>query len=103
MSHPNTPHDAFFRKLLSHPETARDFLSIHLPPSLRAVCDLDTLRVAPGSFVEPGMHALHSDILYSLRTTHGNGFIYCLIEHQSTPDPMMAFRLMQYCLRVMRA
>ncbi|MDR2031096.1 MAG: Rpn family recombination-promoting nuclease/putative transposase, partial [Azoarcus sp.] len=39
----------------------------------------------------------------SLRTTHGNGFIYCLIEHQSTPDPMMAFRLMQYCLRVMRA
>ncbi|MDR2032642.1 MAG: Rpn family recombination-promoting nuclease/putative transposase, partial [Azoarcus sp.] len=87
MSHPGTPHDTLFRKFLSHPETARDFLSIHLPPSLRAICDLDTLRVAPGSFVEPALRALHSDILYSLRTTRGEGCIYCLIEHQSTPDP----------------
>ena len=33
----NAPHDALFRKFLSHPETARDFLDIHLPPSLRAL------------------------------------------------------------------
>jgi predicted transposase YdaD len=48
-------------------------LSIHLPPLLRAICKLDTLRIEPGSFVEPAMHALHSDILYSPRTTHGEG------------------------------
>ena len=101
--HANAPHDALFRKFLSHPETARDFLDIHLPPSLRALCNLDTLRIEPASFVEPAMRALHSDILYSLRTARGEGYIYCLIEHQSTPDPMMAFRMMQYCLCVMRA
>jgi predicted transposase/invertase (TIGR01784 family) len=101
--HANTPHDALFRKFLSHPETARDFLDIHLPPKLRALSQLDTLRIESASFVEPAMRALHSDILYSLRTARGDGYIYCLIEHQSTPEPMMAFRLMQYCLRVMRA
>ncbi|MDR0635303.1 MAG: Rpn family recombination-promoting nuclease/putative transposase, partial [Azoarcus sp.] len=30
MSRPTTPHDALFKKFLGHPETARDFLDIHL-------------------------------------------------------------------------
>ncbi|MDR1229368.1 MAG: Rpn family recombination-promoting nuclease/putative transposase [Azoarcus sp.] len=102
-SHAGASHDAIFKKFLSHPETARDFLSIHLPSPLRALCDLGTLRPEPASFVEPELRAAHSDILYSLRTTRGDGYVYCLIEHQSTPDPLMAFRLMQYSLRAMRA
>jgi predicted transposase/invertase (TIGR01784 family) len=44
-----------------------------------------------------------SDILYSLKTTQGDGYIYCLIEHQSTPDPLMAFRLMRYSILAMQA
>jgi predicted transposase/invertase (TIGR01784 family) len=44
-----------------------------------------------------------SDILYSLKTTPGDGYIYCLIEHQSTPDPLMAFRLMRYSLLAMQS
>jgi hypothetical protein len=40
------------------PETlARDFLGIHLPPLLRTICDLDTPRIEPGSFIEPAMRA----------------------------------------------
>ncbi|WP_350307977.1 Rpn family recombination-promoting nuclease/putative transposase, partial [Photorhabdus viridis] len=44
------PHDAVFKQFLSHIDTARDFLEIHLPAKLRAVCDLDTLRLESGSF-----------------------------------------------------
>jgi predicted transposase/invertase (TIGR01784 family) len=102
-NHAGKPHDAIFKKFLAHPDTAREFLGIHLPPALRAVCDLTTLSLKPDSFVEPGLRAAYTDILYSLHTTLGDGYIYCLIEHQSTPDPMMAFRMMQYCLRIMRA
>jgi predicted transposase/invertase (TIGR01784 family) len=104
MSSPTpTPHDAVFKKILSHPDTARDFLDIHLPPSLRAICDLSTLHPESGSFIDADLHAAHSDILYSLRTTRGEAYVYCLIEHQSTPEALMAFRLMEYCLRAMRA
>lgn len=46
-----TPHDAAFRQFLAHPEIARDFMLIHLPPELRAVCDLSTLKLESGSFV----------------------------------------------------
>ncbi|MDI5829801.1 Rpn family recombination-promoting nuclease/putative transposase, partial [Salmonella enterica subsp. enterica serovar Kentucky] len=36
----STPHDAVFKTFLRHPDTARDFLNIHLPHSLRIRCDL---------------------------------------------------------------
>jgi predicted transposase/invertase (TIGR01784 family) len=103
MSRPTTPHDALFKKFLGHPETARDFLDIHLPASLRALCNLSTLRPESASFIEPALRPACSDILYSLKTTQGEGYIYCLIEHQSTPDPLMAFRLMRYSILAMQA
>ncbi|MDJ3456383.1 Rpn family recombination-promoting nuclease/putative transposase, partial [Salmonella enterica] len=42
----STPHDAVFKTFLRHPDTARDFLNIHLPHSLRIRCDLTTLKLA---------------------------------------------------------
>uniref|UniRef100_UPI003306ACE1 Rpn family recombination-promoting nuclease/putative transposase n=1 Tax=Photorhabdus viridis TaxID=3163327 RepID=UPI003306ACE1 len=53
----STPHDAVFKQFLSHIDTARDFLEIHLPAKLRAVCDLDTLRLESGSFIEDNLRA----------------------------------------------
>ncbi|STX07956.1 putative transposase [Klebsiella pneumoniae] len=35
-----TAHDALFKQFLTHPETARDFLEVHLPAALRQACDL---------------------------------------------------------------
>ncbi|MER2472188.1 Rpn family recombination-promoting nuclease/putative transposase [Photorhabdus laumondii] len=97
-----TPHDAIFKKFLSHIDTARDFLEIHLPATLRAVCDLDTLRLESGSFIEDNLRVHYSDILYSLKTTQGESYVYCVIEHQSSPDKMMAFRLMRYSISAMQ-
>lgn len=41
----SAPHDAVFKKIMSYPEMARDFLAIHLPDTLRQMCDLSTLRL----------------------------------------------------------
>ena len=98
----STPHDAVFKQFLCHPETARDFLAIHLPEALRALCDLQTLTLASGSFIEPSLRAYYSDVLWSLQTTEGEGYIYVVIEHQSSPDPHMAFRLLRYALSAMQ-
>lgn len=97
-----TPHDATFKAFLTHPETARDFLELHLPPALLAVCNLDTLRLESGSFVEEDLRAYYSDVLYSLKTGKGDGYVYALIEHQSTPDRHMTFRLMRYAIAAMQ-
>lgn len=97
-----TPHDATFRQFLTQPEIARDFMELHLPTELRALCDLSTLKLESGSFVEDDLRQYFSDVLYSLKTTAGDGYVHVLIEHQSSPDRHMAFRLLRYAVAAMQ-
>ncbi|WP_166521530.1 Rpn family recombination-promoting nuclease/putative transposase, partial [Yersinia pestis] len=97
-----TPHDATFRQFLTQPEIARDFMELHLPAELRAICDLSTLKLESGSFVEDDLRQYFSDVLYSLDTVEGEGYVHVLIEHQSSPDKHMAFRLIRYAIAAMQ-
>ncbi|MGX5057099.1 Rpn family recombination-promoting nuclease/putative transposase [Enterobacter asburiae] len=97
-----TPHDATFRQFLTQPEVARDFMELHLPAELRDICDLSTLKLESGSFVEDDLRQYFSDVLYSLKTTAGEGYVHVLIEHQSSPDKHMAFRLVRYAVAAMQ-
>lgn len=97
-----TPHDATFRQFLTHPDVARDFMELHLPAELRAICDLSTLKLESGSFVEDDLRQYFSNVLYSLKTTAGEGYVHVLIEHQSSPGKHMAFRLMRYAVAAMQ-
>ncbi|HEJ7646219.1 TPA: Rpn family recombination-promoting nuclease/putative transposase [Klebsiella oxytoca] len=97
-----TPHDATFRQFLTQPDIARDFMTLHLPAELLAICDLSTLKLESGSFVEDDLRQYFSDVLYSLKITGGDGYIHVLIEHQSSPDKHMAFRLIRYAVAAMQ-
>jgi len=77
-------------------------MEIHLPAELRAVCDLSTLKQESGSFVEDDLRQYFSDVLYSLKTTARDGYIHVLVEHQSTLDKHMAFRLIRYAVAAMQ-
>lgn len=99
----STPHDALFKTFLKYPETARDFLEIHLPLELYRLCDMQTLKLEPASFIEENLRAYYSDVLWSVNTTEGEGYIYVVIEHQSRPDAHMAFRLMRYAIAAMQS
>ncbi|WP_380184571.1 Rpn family recombination-promoting nuclease/putative transposase [Kalamiella sp. sgz302252] len=96
------PHDGLFKAFLTDPATARDFLTFHLPARLLETCDLSTLQLESGSFIEEDLSTYFADVLYSLQTSSGTGYIYTLIEHQSSPDKHMAFRLMRYAVAVMQ-
>lgn len=97
----NTPHDAFFKQFLMHPDTARDFLDIHLPAEIRGICDLDTLRLESSHSVKESLKEQYSDVLYSVKMQGTSGYIHVLIEHQSTADKKMAFRMMRYAIAAM--
>lgn len=98
-----TPHDAAFRSFLANPDVARDFLELHLPAEYRQLCDLSTLKLEPATFVEPDLHQYASDILWSVKTTGGeDGYIYTLIEHQSTENLYMPFRMLRYSVAAMQ-
>ncbi len=98
----NSPHDKIFKTFLTTPQTARDFLDIYLPERFKSQCDLSTLTLQSESFLDEHLQAYYSDVLYSLQTSSGKGYVYALIEHQSSPDKNMAFRLMYYAIKVMK-
>lgn len=80
---------------------ARDLIELHVPAEFRAICDLNTLKLESGSFVEEDLRAYYSDVLYSVKTQTVK-YIHVLIKHQSTPNRHMAFRLMRYAVAAMQ-
>lgn len=98
----NTPHDAVFKQFLTHTDTARDFLDIHLPQDIKAICDLSTLKLESGNFVEESLQEQYSDVLYSVSMQGHSGYLHILLEHQSTPSKKIAFRMMRYAIAAMQ-
>lgn len=96
------PHDGLVKRFLTRPEAAAVQLRVALPPALVDRLDWPSLRVVPGSYVDPKLRPRHSDILYAveLADTGQTAFVYVVMEHQSTPQRIMAWRLLQYACRV---
>jgi predicted transposase/invertase (TIGR01784 family) len=61
-----------------------------------------TLTLREGSFVDEDLRASEADFLYAIERLSGaeSVWIYVLLEHQSTPDRWMRFRLLKYCCRI---
>jgi flagellar biosynthesis/type III secretory pathway protein FliH len=95
------PHDALFKSAFEAPADAAALLRELLPIVLRELIAWDTLHGEPGSFVDPALADLHSDLLYSaqLRTDPPEP-LHILIEHQSTADPGMPLRTLSYRTRI---
>ena len=97
----HNPHDRFFKKAFLTKKAAADFLRDFLPPGLSTRLSLDTLERRPGSFVDEALRERHSDLLFKVRWNEGGDlFVYVLFEHQSEEDPLMAFRLLVYMVRI---
>ncbi|WP_434044558.1 MULTISPECIES: Rpn family recombination-promoting nuclease/putative transposase [Sorangium] len=95
-----TPHDALFKSTFSQPEHAAAALRQVLPAALAARIDFASLALQSGSFIDEELAASQSDLLFSARLAEAPLFIYVLFEHQSTTHPLMAFRLLEYMVRV---
>jgi len=95
-----TPHDAVFRRVFGVPANAASQLRAVLPPGLTARLDLGRLAPAPGSFVDESLRWRHSDLLFTAPLDGRDAFIYVLIEHQSSDDPLMAYRMLRYLTRI---
>jgi hypothetical protein len=95
--------------LLENPHNVRDLLSI---PELEIVkqIDFDHMTRLHTTFVQPDYRHLEADVVLRAPLT-GQGkqgkkqaiTIYILIEHQSEPNPIMAFRVLEYLVQIYKA
>ena len=100
MTNDKPKHDQLFRKALENPIVAYEFLDCHLPKEVLAIIDTTTLTLEKESFVEPSLRSSISDVLFSAKFNDSDGYIFLLLEHQSTPDYLMAFRLFKYMINI---
>jgi len=97
----SNPHDVFFKALMTDLRMARRFFELHLPEHFKSLCDLSTLQLQPGSFVESNLRQHLSDILYAVHMAGQTGYIYCLLEHVTRAKPTTAFQILRYQIAAM--
>ena len=96
------PHDLMVRAVLSDLAEATSFLQRHLPQEVSQALSWSTLKLLEGSFVDEHLRESEADGLYEVQHVSGEAsvWVYILLEHQSTPDRWMRFRLLKYCCRI---
>jgi predicted transposase/invertase (TIGR01784 family) len=93
------PHDALFKYVFSQPEHAASELRSVLPAEVAGRLDWSSLELQPASFVDERLSGRQADLLFTVRYEERPAYVYVLLEHQSTCDPLMAFRLLRYLER----
>jgi len=89
-----------FRRIFGVPENAASQLRAVLPPDLAGRLDLGQLTPVPASFVDEALKWRYSDLLFTAPLDGRDAYVYLLVEHQSSADPLMAFRMLRYVTRI---
>ena len=75
-----------------------------IEPDLATLIDFDALVPASSTFISETLREQQADLLFSVpfrsRDTSETLFIHILIEHQSTVDEMMGFRVLFYMMLI---
>ena len=95
-----TPHDALFKAVFEDPKIAAEHLAALLPAAVLRHLDLSQLKETRASFVDLELDEHHSDLLFEVPLSGQDALLFLLFEHQSTPSPFMALRLLRYMLRI---
>jgi len=95
-----TPHDALFKYIFSDPKHAASLLESVVPEVLLRKLDLATMKLVPGSFVDMQGLERRTDLLFSVRLKGRRELMYVLLEHQSTVDRQVVFRVQAYMVRI---
>lgn len=102
MSKKPNPHDLYFRAALTYPKVAKELLQQHLPLNVQKIMDWKSLQLCKETYIDDDLTEKIVDVLFSVNLKKNPGYIYLLAEHQSTSDPLMPFRIIEYTVKILR-
>ena len=89
-------HDQTYKLLFSQPLAARSLIEDVLARDWSDELDLDTLERFPTEHVDAGLHRSMSDMAWRVWFKGRERSVVFLVEFQSSSDPSMAIRMLQY-------
>ena len=95
-----SPHDRLFKAAMTDKRVAREFLETHLPAEILKIVALNNLNLQKESYIDEELKLSMTDIVFQTTFSNKPGYLYMLIEHQSTPDEMMPFRIYKYIFSI---
>ncbi|MGB0934818.1 MAG: Rpn family recombination-promoting nuclease/putative transposase [Alphaproteobacteria bacterium] len=96
------PHDKFFRSMMEHPTVIREFLQTNLPAVLRDSLEYDSIKPIKSAFISSKLQEQIADVLYKAKCGDHDAYFYVLIEHQSSADKLMPFRIEGYIREIQK-
>lgn len=100
VSEPTHPHDSLFKLVFADTASGAAMLRAVLPEPLAQRVDFASLTLRSGSFKDRDLAGLESDLIFSANVDGREALFYFLLEHQSSMDPTMAWRLWRYVTRI---
>ncbi len=95
------PHDKFFKEVFTRADTAKEFLLNYLPPGVVSLIDWDSLEYTKDSFIDKHLKEFFSDLLFEAALKGDKkGFVYILFEHKSYHEPLTAFHILRYMVKI---
>ncbi len=91
-------HDTFVKELLSHKDSASEFIKLALPPAIHRQLDLENITFLSDTYTTKELNAYLSDIVLKVPVsgTAGEVLVSILIEHKSTIDHFASLHLLTY-------
>ena len=90
-------HDSAYKLLFSRPRMVRDLLDGFAARSWSGVLDFESLAPLPASFVGRELQQRHGDLIWRVRVRDDRWlYLVLLLEFQSTVEPAMAVRILEY-------
>lgn len=89
-------HDKLVKNILQNKKEATEFINQFLEP--REEVKAENLVRYTNSYITKKYKSKEADLVYKLK----NQEVFFLIEHQSTIDNSMPYRMLNYCLDIMR-
>ncbi len=91
-------HDTFVKELLSHKDSASEFIKQALPPAFHRQLDLENIRFLSDTYTTKELNQYFSDIVVKVPVsgTAGEVIVSILIEHKSTIDHYASLQLLTY-------
>ena len=96
-----SPHDRFTRSLMTNRKVAEEFFRKNLPEHIKKTIDFSSIELKKESYIDDKLKLQITDLLYSVHFNGREGFLYVLLEHASTPDRFLPFRMYRYVSAIM--
>lgn len=105
MADPTNPHDKFFRASMRNAPIAQAFFQHYLPTTLLENIELDSFQLENSTYIDEALRETLSDLVFTCRYSKNvenvQAKVVLLVEHQSTPDQFMPFRVYHYMFNLL--